>query len=298
MRILVTGATGLVGSALVPALEENGHEVLTVSRSAGEGEYEVQWDPYEGFSDEEAEKLKGIDAVVHLAGESIAEYWSEEKKKRLRKSRVKGTETLVNALKGLDSPPKIFVSASAVGYYGSRGDEELSDDCEPGDGFLPDLCVDWEAESMKAEEFGARVVIPRIGIVLSKEGGALGKMITPFSFGVGGTVGEGDQWMSWIAMPDLVRLIQFLINNSRVSGPINATSPNPVTNREFTKALGKVLNRPTFIPVPGFGVKLLFGEMGERLLLEGSRVIPEKLIEAGFRFDYPDLEAALKKVLE
>jgi len=298
MRILVTGATGLVGTALVPALEENGHEVLTVSRKAAEGDHEVQWDPYEGFSEEEAEKLKGIDAVVHLAGESIAEYWSEEKKQRLRDSRVKGTETLVNALKALEAPPKIFVSASAVGYYGSRGDEELTDNSEPGEGFLSDLCTDWEAASMKAEEFGARVVIPRIGIVLSKEGGALGKMITPFSFGVGGTVGEGDQWMSWIALPDLVRLIQFLINNSRVSGPINATSPNPVTNREFTKVLGKVLNRPTFIPVPGFGVKLLFGEMGERLLLEGSRVLPEKLIEAGFRFDFPELEAALRKVLE
>jgi uncharacterized protein (TIGR01777 family) len=298
MRILITGASGLVGSALVPALEENGHEIFRVSRSAAESDHDVQWDPYEGFANTESAKLKGLDAVVHLAGESIAEYWSEEKKESLRKSRVKGTETLVNALKKLDSPPKIFVSASAVGYYGSRGDDEITEESGPGDGFLSDLCVDWEAEAMKAEEFGARVVIPRIGIVLAKDGGALAKMITPFSFGLGGTVGGGDQWMSWIALPDLVKLIQFLINNDRMRGPLNATSPNPARNREFTSALGTVLNRPTFIPVPGFGVKLLFGEMGERLLLEGVKVLPKKLSEAGFKFDYPELEAALKKVLK
>jgi uncharacterized protein (TIGR01777 family) len=297
MRILVTGASGLVGSALVPALEENGHEVLRVSRSAPQTALDVQWDPFEGFAASEAEKLKNLDAVVHLAGESIAEYWSEEKKASLRESRVKGTETLVNALKSLESPPKIFVSASAVGYYGSRGEEEVTEDSGPGEGFLSDLCVDWEAESMKAEEFGARVVIPRIGIVLARDGGALAKMITPFSYGLGGTVGGGDQWMSWIALPDLVKLIQFLINNNRMQGPLNAATPNPVRNKEFTSTLGKVLNRPTFIPVPGFGVKLLFGEMGERLLLEGVKVRPARLVEAGFKFDYPDLEAAMKKVL-
>lgn len=297
MRILVTGASGLVGSALTPVLEENGHEIFRLSRSAPETDHDVQWDPYEGFSETEAGKLNNLDAVVHLAGESIAEYWTEEKKKSLRKSRVEGTETLVNALKGLDSPPKLFVSASAVGYYGSRGDEDITENSKPGDGFLSDLSIDWEAEAMKAEEFGARVVIPRIGIVLAKGGGALAKMITPFSFGLGGTVGQGDQWMSWIALPDLVKIIQFLINNDRMKGPLNATSPNPVTNSDFTSALGKVLNRPTFIPVPGFGVKLLFGEMGERLLLEGVKVHPERLLDAGFKFDYPELEAALRKVL-
>lgn len=297
MRILVTGATGLVGSALVPALEENGHEVFTVSRRAPGSDHEVQWDPYEGFSDAEAKKLERMDAVVHLAGESIAEYWSEEKKARLRESRVKGTETLITALAGLESKPKIVISASAVGYYGSRGDEELTEDSGPGEGFLPDICLDWEAEAMKAEEFGARVVLPRIGIVLAKEGGALAKMLTPFSFGLGGTVGEGDQWMSWIALSDLVRLIQFLINNDRMSGPVNATAPEPVTNQEFTKALGKVLNRPTFIPVPGFGVKLLFGEMGERLLLEGCKVLPKKISDGGFKFSFPEVEAALKDIL-
>lgn len=298
MKILVTGATGLVGAALVPALEGNGHEVFNVSRKAPVTDHDIQWDPYEGFSDEEAAKLEGVDAVVHLAGESIAEYWSEEKKKRLRESRVKGTETLVDALKGLKSPPKIFICASAVGYYGSRGDEELSEASAPGEGFLPDICVDWEAEALKAEDFGARVVLPRIGIVLAKEGGALAKMLTPFSFGLGGTVGSGGQWMSWIALSDLVRLLQFLINNDRMKGPVNATSPNPVTNEAFTSALGKALNRPTFIPVPGFGVKLLFGEMGERLLLEGSRVIPAKLLETGFKFDFPEVEQALKAILK
>lgn len=297
MRILVTGASGLVGSALVPALEENGHEVFNVSRSAPESDHDIQWDPYKGFSDAEAKKLEGMDAVVHLAGESIAEYWSEEKKQRLRESRVKGTETLISALAGLESKPKIVVSASAVGFYGSRGDEELTEESAPGEGFLPDICLDWEAEAMKAQEFGARVAVPRIGIVLAKDGGALAKMLTPFSFGLGGTVGEGDQWMSWIALSDLVRLIQFLINNDRMSGPVNATAPEPVTNQEFTKALGKVLNRPTFIPVPGFGVKLLFGEMGERLLLEGCKVLPKKIQDAGFKFSFPKVEAALKDIL-
>lgn len=294
MRILVTGASGLVGSELVPALEGNGHEVFRLSRSAPKSDHDVQWDPYEGFGEKEAGKLAGLDAVVHLAGENIAEYWTEEKKKRLRVSRVKGTETLVTALSKLDSPPKIFVSASAVGYYGSRGDEEIGDESGPGDGFLPDLCIDWEAEAMKAEGFGARVVIPRIGIVLAKEGGALAKMLTPFSFGLGGAVGGGNQWMSWISLRDLIRLIQFLVNNDRIKGPVNATAPNPVTNQEFTKTLGKVLNRPTIIPVPEFGVKLLFGEMGERLLIEGVRVLPEKLLEAGFKFEDPELEGALK----
>lgn len=296
MRILVTGASGLVGSELVPALEGNGHEVFRLSRSAPKSDHDVQWDPYEGFGEKEAGKLAGLDAVVHLAGENIAEYWTEEKKKRLRVSRVKGTETLVTALSKLDSPPKIFVSASAVGYYGSRGDEEIGDESGPGDGFLPDLCIDWEAEAMKAEGFGARVVIPRIGIVLAKEGGALAKMLTPFSFGLGGAVGGGNQWMSWISLRDLIRLIQFLVNNDRIKGPVNATAPNPVTNQEFTKTLGKVLNRPTIIPVPEFGVKLLFGEMGERLLIEGVRVLPEKLLEAGFKFEDPELEGALKYI--
>jgi len=287
----------MIGSALTPVLEENGHEVLRVSRSAPAGTNDVQWDPYKGFSREEAAKLEGIDAAVNLAGESIAEYWTDEKKKRLRDSRVLGTRTLVNALAELDPPPKVFVSASAVGYYGSRGDEALNEDSGPGEGFLPDLCIDWEAEAMKAESFGARVVLTRTGVVLAKEGGALSKMLTPFSFGVGGTVGPGDQWMSWIALSDLVRLYQFLLNNTRVKGAVNATSPNPVTNGEFTKILGKVLNRPTFIPVPGFGVKLLFGEMGERLLLEGSKVLPVRLEEAGFKFNYPELESALRSII-
>lgn len=288
----------MIGSALVPALEGNGHQVLRVSRSEHDSENFVRWDPYDGFPEEEAANLKGVDAVVHLAGESIGEYWTEEKKKRLRKSRVEGTRTLVEALSRLDTPPRVFVSASAVGYYGSRGDEEITDDSPPGEGFLTELSLDWEAESMKAQEFGARVVIPRFGIVLSKDGGALAKMITPFSFGLGGTVGSGEQWMSWIALPDLVRMIQFLINNDRIKGALNATAPHPVTNKEFTDTLGKVLNRPTIIPVPGFGVKLLFGEMGENLLLEGAKVLPEKVLEAGFKFEYPELEAALKQALE
>lgn len=298
MKILVTGATGLIGTKLVPALETNGHEVFRVSRGNPDSDHDIQWDPYSGFTGSEAEKLEGVDAVVHLAGENIAEYWTDEKRKKIRKSRVEGTRTLVKALSGLESPPKVFVSASAVGYYGSRGDEEVDEDSKAGEGFLPDICIDWEAESNKAADFGARVVIPRFGIVLSKNGGALGKMLTPFSFGLGGTVGDGEQWMSWIALEDLVRLLIFLINNDRIGGAVNATAPNPARNRDFTNTLGKVLNRPTLIPVPEFGIKMLFGEMGERMLVEGVKALPKRVLEAGFKFEYPELEGALRKALE
>lgn len=298
MKILVTGATGLIGSRLVLSLASEGHQVFCLSRNEPENENSVQWDPYEGFQEDEQEKLEGVDAVVHLAGESVATAWTNDKKEAIRRSRVEGTRTLVDALKKLEKPPGVFVSASAIGFYGSRGDELLTEESRGSEGFLPDLCVAWEQESQRAKEFSARVVIPRIGLVLSKDGGALGKMLTPFSFGLGGTVGSGEQWMSWIAIDDLVKLLRFLINNSTIEGAVNATSPNPVTNSEFTAALGKALNRPTIIPVPEFGVKLLFGEMGKRLLLEGARVVPEKLLKSGFEFDFPELGKALRHVLK
>ena len=298
MKVLITGASGLVGGKLAAELESKGHEIFRLSRSEPKSENDIQWDPYEGFEDEESSKLEGIDVVVHLAGENVAGgAWTQERKARIRDSRVKGTKTLVDALGRLDSSPATFVAASAIGFYGDRGNEIVTEESDAGEGFLPEVCVEWEAESKKAEAFADRVAIARIGIVLSPEGGALEKMLTPFRFGVGGTVGSGEQWMPWISIDDIVRVLVFAIENEELAGVFNATSPNPVQNKTFTEALANAVSRPAFIPVPGFGVKLLFGEMGETLLLEGARVIPRKLEQLGFKFEFPELDEAIRHVI-
>lgn len=299
MKILISGASGLVGTHLIPTLEANGHEIFRLVRKAPQAADEIQWDAEKGFSDGERAKLENFDAVIHLAGDNIAsENWSDEKKRRIRDSRVVGTRVLVDALKKTQNPPKIFVSAAATGFYGNREDEVLTEDSAKGTGFLAEIGDAWETEAKKAQEFGARVVLPRIGIVLTKDGGALEKMLTPFKFGVGGRVGSGKQWMSWIALEDLISIFHFALENENLRGIINAVAPNPVTNEEFTKTFGKVLNRPTILPVPEFAIKLMFGEMGETLLLQGARVLPKRLPEHGFEFKFPNLEAAMKTALD
>lgn len=297
MKILISGASGLIGSHLIPSLEAKGHEIFKLVRKPPGSEDEIQWDSQKGFSDTEKTKLENFDAVIHLAGDNVAsENWSDAKKKKIRESRVVGTRVLVDALKDLKNPPKTFISASATGFYGDGEDKILTEDGAKGEGFLPDVCAEWEAESRKAENF-ARVVLMRTGIVLAKEGGALEKMLTPFKFGVGGTVGSGKQWMSWIAIDDIVSIINFFLEKPELKGVFNLTAPNPVTNEQFTKTLGQALSRPTILPIPEFAIKLMFGEMGEKLLLEGARILPKRLEEAGYKFQYPELEPALKHVL-
>ncbi len=298
MKILISGATGLIAKHLIPTLEAKGHEIFSLIRKEPKNDHEIQWNAEEGFAEGEQAKLEGMDAVLHLAGEPIGQTWTKEKKRLIKESRTVGTRLLVSALDKTKKPPKHFISASAIGYYGSRGDEILTEESAPGEGFLPEICVPWEGEARKAADFGARVVFLRTGIVLSKDGGALAQMLTPFSFGVGGVVGGGTQWMSWIALEDMIGVILFALENENVRGAINVTAPNPVTNQTFTKVLGEVLNRPTFIPIPEFGVKFMFGEMGETLLLGGSRVVPKKLEDLGFKFKYPELKEAIKKALE
>ena len=296
MKILISGATGLVGTTLIPTLTAKNYEVFKLVRKTPKSADEIQWDAEKGFSDEEKSKLEEFDAVIHLAGDNVAsENWSQEKKRKIRDSRVVGTRVLVEALKKLKSPPKVFVSASAIGFYGNREDEILTEYSPKGVGFFPEVCDAWEQEARKAEDF-ARVVMLRIGVVLAKEGGALEKMLTPFKLGVGGVVGSGKQWMPWIAIDDIVGIIHFVLENE-ISGAINTTAPNPVTNYDFTKTFGKVINRPTIFPIPEFAIKLMFGEMGETLLLQGSRVVPKRLQELGYKFKFTDLEEAMKHVL-
>ena len=299
MKILISGASGLVGTHLIPTLLAKGNEVYKLVRKLPQNSDEIQWDAEKGFAASEQAKLENFDAVVHLAGDNVAsESWSEAKKKKIRDSRVVGTKVLVDAFKRTQNPPKHFVSASAIGFYGNRGDEVLTEESAKGTGFFPEVCTAWETEAQKAEEFDARVVCLRIGVVLAKDGGALEKMLTPFKLGVGGVVGSGKQWMSWIALDDLIKIIHYALENKNLHGSVNAISPNPVTNQEFTKTLGGVLNRPAILPIPEFGIKLLFGEMGKTLLLEGARILPKKLEDAGFKFNFTNLEDALKHVLK
>jgi hypothetical protein len=296
MNILVTGSTGLVGSALVSSLTASGHKVIRLTRSRPAGQDQVQWNPESGSIDTAG--LEGLDGVVHLAGESIASgRWTAEKKARIRDSRVKGTRFLCATLAGLAQPPKVLVAASAIGYYGDRGDEILREESPPGSNFLAGVGREWEAATEPAAQKGIRGVNLRIGVVLSTAGGALARMLFPFQMGLGGEIGSGKQYMSWIAIDDLVSIIVHALTTDSLRGPVNAVSPHPVTNREFTKTLGRVLGRPTVFPMPAFAARLAFGEMADELLLASARVEPAKVLASGYTFRYPELEGALRHVL-
>ena len=297
MKILISGSHGLVGKALVTSLTNDGHEVIRlVRRERQMGAPEVAWDPKRGVID--GEHLEGLEAVVHLAGESIADgRWSDEKKRRIRESRVQGTQLLIQALTQLNHPPKTFLCASAIGYYGDRADETLNEASSPGKNFLSNVCVEWEGATRPAAEKGIRVVNLRFGIILSADGGALAKMLTPFRMGIGGRIGSGKQWMSWVALDDVVAAIRRALTDASLAGPVNIVAPNPVTNAEFTKRLGQVLARPTLFPVPAFGARLAFGEMADALLLSSQRVDPVRLKQAGYQFLEPELTGALRRSL-
>lgn len=294
MRVVVGGASGLIGSALVPHLRADGHEVVRLVRREPGGPDESRWDPTTGALDVAA--LGQVDAIVNLSGEDIGQRWTEARKREILDSRVQATSLLARTAAALDPRPGAFLSASAIGVYGDRGDEVLTEESEEGTGFLPDVVRAWEAAADPAREAGIRVVSLRQSPVISEHGGALERMLRPFKLGVGGRLGSGAQWFSWIELGDLVRAYAHVLGDD-ADGVVNLTAPNPVTNEQFTKALGKALRRPTVLPVPGVAIRTLFGEMGQRMLLEGQRVLPARLLESGFAFSAPTIDVGLERAL-
>ncbi len=294
---MVSGASGPIGTALLPALKEAGAHVTRLTRGSSppsQGQEIIVWDPAQPIS---PNAVSGFDAVIHLAGESIVGRWSEKKKEKIRDSRTVGTRHLAQSLSQAKIKPKVFVCSSAIGYYGDRGEEVLTEDSAPGQGFLPDVCREWEAATRLAADAAIRTVQIRTGIVLSPKGGALGSMLTPFKLGVGGKIGSGKQWMSWIDVQDMAGGILHVVNNDALSGPVNMVAPTPVTNSEFTKTLASVLHRPAIFPVPSFVVKTLFGEMGETILLGSQRVQPSQLLASGYPFRFRTLRESLERLL-
>jgi uncharacterized protein (TIGR01777 family) len=294
-KILVSGSSGLIGAALIPALKSGGYEITCLVRGTASGKEQIQWDPAQPLV---PESVSGFDAVVHLAGESIVGRWTEAKKRRIRESRVQGTLRLAEALAQAPQRPRVLISASAIGYYGDRGDEALREDSASGSGFLPEVCREWEDATEPATKAGIRTVQVRFGLVLSRHGGALPKMLPPFRLGVGGNMGNGRQWWSWIDIDDLVGAVQHVIKAETLRGPVNVVGPNPVMNAEFTKILASALSRPAIFPMPAFAARLVFGQMGDELLLASQRVEPAKLLASGYVFQKPILRAALEGILK
>jgi len=297
MNVLISGASGLVGSELVTFLTQNGHHIKRLVRKEPKPDAnEIKWEP--ASSEIEQTDLEGLDAVVHLAGENIAGgRWTSQRKALIRDSRVQGTRLLSETLAKLERPPKVLVSASAIGFYGDRGDEVLDEESNPGSNFLAEVCKEWEAACEAAGKKDIRVVNLRFGVILSAAGGALAKMLLPFKMGVGGVVGSGSQYMSWITIDDAVGAIQHALLTESLHGAVNVVAPTPVTNREFTKTLGRILKRPTLFTMPAFAARLAFGEMADELLLASTRVEPAKLISSNFQFQFPELEDGLRHVL-
>ncbi|HEY1174278.1 MAG TPA: TIGR01777 family oxidoreductase [Verrucomicrobiae bacterium] len=298
MKILVSGASGLLGSELVPALRAAGHEVVRLVRGGNAGEpNSVGWDPDRGHIDATT-KLQGVDGIIHLAGENIGEgRWSKEKKRLILESRVNSTKLLAETAVRLSPRPKIFLCASAIGIYGNRGEETLTETSTLGDDFLAEVCKDWESATEAAKEAGIRVVNLRFGAILTPKGGALAKMLTPFKAGMGGPVGDGEQYVSWISLPDAAGAILHTLQHAELSGPVNIVAPDAVKNRDFAHALGDAINRPAKVPIPAIALKFAFGEMAEATVLASQRVQPQKLVGNGYSFRHPDISTAFRELL-
>ncbi len=296
MHVAITGSTGFIGSALRHGLATDGHRVTRLVRGSAVREEAIRWDPSQGVQD--LVQLDGLDAVVHLAGESIAAgRWTAQKKAEIRRSRVEGTERLCESLAMVPRPPRVLVSASAVGIYGDRGEEILAEESPPGEDFLATLCREWEGATEIAAQVGIRVVHLRFGVVLSARGGALKSMLLPFKVGLGGRIGSGRQYIGWIALDDVLGAVQHALVTETLQGPVNAVAPAPVTNAEFTRTLARVLRRPALLPMPAFAARLVFGEVADALLLSSQRVAPTRLNATGYHFRYPELESALRNLL-
>jgi uncharacterized protein len=297
MKVLISGGSGLVGTALTESLRSEGHTVAHLVRPGGAAsEGDIRWDPASGFVN--ANAMEAADAVVNLNGASIGGgRWTPARKKILRTSRVDSTRFLVESLARLKQKPRVFVSASAIGYYGNRGDEILTESSAPGNEFLAELCRDWEAEALRAQSSGISTVVTRFGVILSAKGGALKQMLTPFKLGLGGRLGSGQQWMSWIALDDVIGILRSALSNEQASGPVNVVAPNPVQNFEFTRVLASVLHRPAIFPAPAFALRLAIGEMADALLLSSQRVHSERPPATAYAFRYENLEPALYAIL-
>jgi uncharacterized protein len=294
-RILISGASGLIGTALVPTLEARGFSVTRLVRRRGSGDTDIEWDPTQPLR---PELVSRFDAVIHLAGEPVMGLWTDAKRARISNSRVLGTKHLSEALAKTSEPPRIFISGSATGYYGDRGDEVLREDSPPGEGFLPEVCRQWEAATKPAEDARIRTVHIRTGIVLSAKGGALQAMLPNFKLGLGGKIGSGRQWMSWIHMQDHIGAVHHILDHESVQGPTNLVAPSPVQNSQFTETLARVLSRPALLGVPAFALRLILGEMAQELLLASQRVEPAKLMGSEYKFKFQELQSALRNILK